>query len=105
MLLVLCGWPAGALAQQALVSNIGQADFVSPSPIASSLGGIDHAQQFTTGGNSRGYRLNSVEIEFARLDAGIPFSVSIRANASGAPEPSWAPCKIPHTPRSRPTRC
>ncbi len=83
--LMLLGWPAGALAQQALVSNIGQADFVSPSPIASALGGVDHAQQFTTGGNSRGYRLNSVEIEFARLDAGIPFSVSIRANASGAP--------------------
>jgi len=83
--LVLLAFPAGAFAQQALVSNLGQADLELASPINSLLGEIDHAQQFTTGGNSAGYRLNSVEIEFNRLDAGIPFSVSIRTNASGAP--------------------
>ncbi len=84
-LLGLAGLPAKVLAQQALVSNLGQADFANPSLIASLFGGLDHAQQFTTGGNSAGYRLNSVEIEFNRLDAGVPFTVSIRANASGAP--------------------
>ena len=85
MLLFLFGWPAGALAQQVLVSNLGQADFATASPIASLLGVFDHAQQFTTGSNSAGYRLSSVEIEFGRLDAGFPFSVSIRTNASGSP--------------------
>ena len=85
VLFVLFGWPAGALAQQVLVSNLGQADFATASPIASLLGVFDHAQQFTTGSNSAGYRLNSVEIEFGRLDAGFPFSVSIRTNASGSP--------------------
>ncbi len=85
VLLFLSSWPAGALAQQVLVSNLGQADFATASPIASLLGVFDHAQQFTTGSNSAGYRLNSVEIEFGRLDAGFPFSVSIRTNASGSP--------------------
>ncbi len=84
-LLVALGWSAGAHAQQVLVSNLGQADFATASPIASLLGVFDHAQQFTTGSNSAGYRLNSVEIEFGRLDAGFPFSVSIRTNASGSP--------------------
>ena len=82
---LLFGWSAGASAQQVLVSNLGQADFATASPIASLLGVFDHAQQFTTGSNSAGYRLSSVEIEFGRLDAGFPFSVSIRTNASGSP--------------------
>ena len=84
---LLFGWPFGAHAQQALVSNLGQTDHATPSIIASTIltSALDHAQQFTTGSNSAGYLLNSVEIEFNRLDAGIPFSVSIRTNASGSP--------------------
>ena len=86
-LLVALGWPFGTHAQQALVSNLGQTDHATPSIIASTIltNPLDHAQQFTTGSNSAGYRLSSVEIEFNRLDAGIPFSVSIRTNASGSP--------------------
>ena len=54
------GVPAGAQAA-VLVSNIGQAD--------GSDGGLnfDHAQAFTTGTNTGGYSLTSVEVEFASI--------------------------------------
>ncbi len=54
--------PAAAQTPQALVSNIGQAD--------GSQGSLsfDHAQGFTTGPSSTGYRLTSVDWEFNQLD-------------------------------------
>ena len=63
--------------ERVLVSNIGQANapptLISStgSPIASALGIADHAQSFTTGSNSSGYKLNSVEIQFGRIATGL----------------------------------
>ncbi len=71
--------------QQALVSNLGQADFRSPSYIASGFGAIDNTQQFTTGSNPLGYKLNSVDIEFSRFDTGFTYTVKIHNNSNGKP--------------------
>ncbi|MCY4067751.1 MAG: hypothetical protein OXE79_01410 [Acidimicrobiaceae bacterium] len=80
------GRPGTAAAQQqALVSNLSQNDFATPSPIASALGIVDHAQQFTTGSNAGGYKLNSVDIEFSQFDTGLSFSVSVYNSSEGKP--------------------
>ena len=64
---------AGVQAQQVLVSNIGQAD-----------GGTvtfehDHAQFFLAGGNAGGYRLESVDIEFASATRSSAFDSTVLA--------------------------
>ena len=74
-----------ALAQttQVLVSNINQPD--------GARGGLgnDHAQAFTTGGDSTGYTLTSVDMEFARSEAGTTLSriltVTIQSDSGGNP--------------------
>ena len=50
----------------------------------------DHAQQFTTGGNAGGYRLTSVDVEFASLERTTAFdrkalTINIRAHSGNRP--------------------
>ena len=69
---------------QTLVGNLDQSD-----------GGTatfqrDHAQQFTTGGNAGGYRLTSVDVEFASLERTTAFdrkalTINIRAHSGNRP--------------------
>ena len=66
---------------QILVSNVGQ-----NTGIHSSLNDTDLAQAFTTGSNSAGYTLTSVEINIiSNSDNARTFTVSIHSNSSGAP--------------------
>ena len=82
---VLAVLPAGrADAQQAaqtFVANTGQAD--GPSGALSN----DYAQAFTTGSNSHGYSLRSVDVEFSVIQAGLSSSLtaSIHADSGGSP--------------------
>ena len=80
--ILIAAQPAVAQSVTVLVSNVGQADGNS-----GSLVDFDQAQAFTTGSNSRGYTLTSVEIEMLSntSDAASLFTVSIHANSSGAP--------------------
>ncbi len=86
---VAFGWPVQAAAQErVLVSNIGQPDSTAGfgfSPFAFGANLIDNAQKFTTGSNAPGYRVSSVEIEFAVFDTAYGYTASIRRNANGAP--------------------
>ena len=76
-----------------LVSNIGKANSST-----GSLGSDDHAQGFTTGGNSGGYTLTSVEIAFGQVaDASIAYAVSIRADNSSSPGSSMGSLTAPAT--------
>ena len=74
--------PAQAQAQaQVLVSNIGQANFGG-----AELHDFDLAQTFTTGSNSAGYTLTSVELDMeANADYSTAFTVSLHSNNSGTP--------------------
>ncbi len=67
-----------------LVSNLGQSDSDSIG-----MGLRDFYQAFTTGGNSTGYTLNSLDVEFARLFDSAIFSskltASINSDSGGAP--------------------
>ena len=64
-----------------LVSNVGQVNSG-----ASSLIDFDVAQAFTTGSNSAGYTLKSVEIDIGTYnDNATTLTVSIHSNSSGAP--------------------
>ena len=81
---LLAALPTGAEAQttQTFVSNTGQADGVS--------GGLgnDYAVAFTTGSNSAGYSLRSVNVEFADIRSGFSSSwltASIHTDSSGSP--------------------
>ena len=66
---------------QVLVSNVGQN---SHGP--GELDDFDQAQAFTTGGNSAGYTLTSVEIDMqADTDYSTAITVSVHSNNSGAP--------------------
>jgi len=88
LLAALSVWPVAAQAQttRALVGNLGQADYLLGSPVASpTFGALDHAQQFTTGSSGAGYLLRNVQIAFSRFDTGFTFAVSIRRNANGKP--------------------
>ncbi|MCY3851985.1 MAG: fibronectin type III domain-containing protein, partial [Gammaproteobacteria bacterium] len=78
--LAALGWASGAGAQ-VLVSNLGQAD-----GSAGSLGN-DHAQAFTTGSNSAGYSLSSVEMEFSLTSTASNnnITVTIHTDSNGAP--------------------
>ncbi len=74
--------PAGAQqATQTFVSNLGQAD--GPAAALSN----DYAQAFTTGSNSHGYSLRSVDVEFSVIQAGLSSSLtaSIHADSGGSP--------------------
>ncbi len=79
--------PAGAQ-ERVLVSNIGQDDGgvgLGASPFFILENWTDHAQQFRTGSNSLGYRLSSVEIQFALFDTGFRYTVTIQQNNGGDP--------------------
>jgi len=73
--------------QQTLVSNLNQTEpnLFGTSPIVNSVFVLDHAQQFTTGSNAQGYKLNSVEIRFAFFTTGFNYTVKIHNNSSGKP--------------------
>ena len=77
------GVPAGAQAA-VLVSNIGQTD-----GSGGNLSSFDHAQAFTTGSNTGGYSLTSVEIEFGTINSvTATVSVSIWSESGGRPNSS-----------------
>ena len=83
LLLVLAAVAFAAPARAAvLVSNLGQA-----SGGRASVGSFDKAQAFTTGANSGGYTLTSVELNFAAIGADPNvYTVSIwSSNSSGRP--------------------
>ena len=73
--------PAVAQSVTVLVSNVGQTDAGH-----GSLSQYDQAQAFTTGSNSDGYTLTSVEMDMlSNTDNVSSITVSIHANNSGAP--------------------
>ncbi len=76
-----------ASAQQTLVSNLSQTEpsLFGTSPIVNSGTALDHAQQFTTGSNAQGYKLNSVEIRFAHFEKGFSYTVKVHNNSGGKP--------------------
>ena len=76
------GLPAAAQAD-VLVNNIGQAD-----GSVGTLSSFDHAQAFTTGSNTGGYSLTSVEIEFAAITVVSHLDVSIWSESGGRPNSS-----------------
>ena len=70
-------------ARHVLISNLGQSD--------GARGGLgnDHAQAFTTGGDSDGYIVTSVDMEFARSESAsalaTALTVTIQSDSSGNP--------------------
>ena len=62
-------------AAEVLVSNIGQ-----PDTTPGNLGSLDLAQQFTTGANTQGYTLESVELRFSTAPSGVSVKVATSAN-------------------------
>ncbi len=83
----------GREAHPRLVSNLGQ--------IHGNTSPLDHdyAHSFTTGSNTDGYTLNSVDVTFASLSDSALFSskltASIRSDSSGAPGAQVAPLTNP----------
>ena len=80
---VLLALPLPAQAQsKILVSNVGQV----LSGGTGSLHQFDQAQAFTTGRNSAGYTLKSVQIHMGTTEENATaFTVSVHSNSSGAP--------------------
>ena len=80
---LLAGLPTGAAAQtaQTFVSNLGQADG------AEYALSTDFAMAFTTGSNSAGYSLRSVEVEFSTISniTSSQLTASIHSESSGSP--------------------
>ena len=81
-LAALFALPLPAQAQsKILVSNVGQSTGGN-----GSLFDFDQAQAFTTGSNSAGYTLKSVEIDMGSdAEYATVFTVSVHSNSSGAP--------------------
>ena len=80
---LLAALPTGAEAQttQTFVSNTGQAD-------GAAYGlSTDYAMAFTTGSNSEGYSLRSVEVEFSTISniTSSQLTASIHSESSGSP--------------------
>ncbi|MCY4263609.1 MAG: Ig-like domain-containing protein, partial [Gammaproteobacteria bacterium] len=78
--------------ERVLVSTVGQESAQSASkgsPVAGVLFGagilLDHGQSFTTGSNSEGYKLTSVEIQFGQIATGLTYTASIQSVTSGKP--------------------
>ena len=80
---LLAALPTGAEAQttQTFVSNVGQTDG------ASLALGTDFAMAFTTGSNSEGYSLRSVDMEFASINnlGSSSLTASIHSESGGSP--------------------
>ena len=91
LLAVLAAAPAAAQTTVTLISNVGQAQ-------ATTAGGTsDRAMPFTTGTNTAGYTLSSVDIVSSDTD-GDSFAVSIyTTNASGHPDTLVATLTAPDT--------
>ena len=88
----LLALPLQAQAQsKILVSNVGQTDATH-----GSLLDHDQAQAFTTGSNSAGYTLKSVEIDMQVLgESATVFTVSIHSDNSGTPGASLGTLRNP----------
>ncbi len=93
LIAALAADPAAAQTSITLVSNTGQTDGGS-----GTLRDLDHAQAFTTGGNSAGYTLTGVDIEFnAVASATASYDVSIQTDNSGSPGTSLGDLTGPAT--------
>ena len=58
---------------------------------------FDQAQAFTTGSNSAGYTLTSVEIDMdTNAENATPFTVSIHSNSSGCIAPGSLDTSLSH---------
>ena len=74
---------SGTTGQPVLISNLGQENGGN-----GNLQNQDHAQAFSTGSNSGGYTLSSVDVQFLTLSDSAIFSnmtVTIQSDSSGAP--------------------
>ena len=71
---------AGTASAAALVSNIGQTATTS----ASGLQHFDQAQGFTTGSNTAGYTLESIEVKFSAAPSGVSVKLMTGVSTSGA---------------------
>ena len=82
---------------QVLVSNIGQSGGSGILGRCKSLiPGLDHAQSFTTGGHSAGYRLSSVDVAFGGFPAGHDYSAGIYTRGSeGKPDRHVGNLRVP----------
>ena len=73
--------PAPAPAPGALVGNTGQTPKSTPDDFT-----FDHAQPFTTGSNSGGYRLTGVDLRLSHASGTLPtYTVSIHRDSSDEP--------------------
>ena len=104
LLLVLCAGllvPATALAQTTLISNTGQTTDASVGIIVGThlSNKFTQAQGFTTGSNSGGYALGSVQVYFRDFTLPDRVRVSIYSESSGLPDSSLAvltnPASVP----------
>ena len=77
--------PATARAQTALVKNTGQTESLSVTVGILSSFKYSQAQQFTTGGNSAGYELGSVQLDIGDFQSTDEVRVSIYSDSSGSP--------------------
>ena len=75
LLAALAVAPAAAQTTITLVSNTGQAD-----ESVGNLSTYDHAQAFTTGAHAAGYKLTGVDLDFAAVESGSSYAVSIWTN-------------------------
>ncbi len=72
--------PAAAQTGTTLVSNTGKATATVENTLS------DHAQAFTTGSNSDGYKLTRVQVDLANVGANQPgYTMEIWSNSSGSP--------------------
>ncbi|WP_419838332.1 choice-of-anchor R domain-containing protein [Candidatus Poriferisodalis sp.] len=80
---LLVAVPAGAQSPTSLVSNLGLTASAFGGP-----GARDYAQAFTTGGNSAGYSLSSVDVHFENLtDAAWASKLAVTVNAAVSGNP------------------
>ena len=77
LLAALAAAPAAAQTTITLVSNTGQGDGGT-----GALSTFDQAQAFTTGANAAGYKLTGVDIDFAAVESGSSYAVSIWTSTS-----------------------
>ncbi|WP_419936913.1 choice-of-anchor R domain-containing protein [Candidatus Palauibacter sp.] len=88
--LLLTALPAGAQTDPTLVSNTGESN-----DGVRSITSWDHAQGFTTGSNTQGYKLTAVDLSLSRSGSGTDatFTVNIcSAETSGLPPTSTTGC-------------
>ena len=85
---------AQAQSSEVLVSNFGQTE----TPTLGDIRNHDRAQGFTTGNNSLGYNLTSVELKLTVADTGrSTFTVAVHADNNGIPGSRLATLTAPQT--------